>query len=249
MLQGLYGLGFQRPAKNADSPVDEVIQRGNNLGEVFVQETCPDGLTAYLNEGSYFNGVLSGYAPGTGQVASTQQTFSDTSALLMLKNNAPLNGVPITVRPDTLKLIVSNVGAGITAMRLVAVLDDVSRWPAAPGGAAMAFAGNANVGLVQSSISVAQFGALSPNAATSNKRIVGQCVLKAAAPVLNDEFIIRFSNAGQPSGGLAGSTAISIVRHMEPVLIAPGKVLILHLFCAGVTTGAQFEPQLSVIER
>ena len=74
-------------------------------------------------------------------------------------------------------------------------------------------------------------------------------MLKAAAPVLNDEFIIRFSNAAQPSAGIAASTASSIVRHIEPVIIAPGKMLILHAFFTGVTTGAQFEPVLTVIER
>lgn len=248
MLQGMYALAGQRPAKTTDSPVDEIVQRGNNYGEVYVAPSCPDGLTAYLNESSYFAGVLSGYTPGTGFTASTQATFSDTSALLLLKNNAPLNGPPVTIRPDTLKLICSNVGAGITAMRLVAVLDDASRW-GTPGGAAMSFLPAGNVGTVQGPISQAVIGNLGSGSPTGNKRFVGQCMLKAAAPALNDEFIIRFSNAAQPSAGIAASTASSIVRHIEPVIIAPGKMLVLHAYFTGVTTGAQFEPVLTVIER
>ena len=33
--------------------------------------------------------------------------------------------------------------------------------------------------------------------------------------MLNDEFVLRFSNAAQPSGSIAGTTASTIVRHME----------------------------------
>lgn len=80
MLQDMYALSGQRPVKTTDSPVDEIIQRGNNYGEIYVAPSCPDGLTAYLNELSYFAGVMSGYTPGTGFTASTQATFSDTSA-------------------------------------------------------------------------------------------------------------------------------------------------------------------------
>jgi len=61
--------------------------------------------------------------------------------------------------------------------------------------------------------------------------------------------MLRFSNAAQPSGSLACASAASIVRHMEPVIIAPGWMLILHAFFTGVTTGAQFEPVLTTIER
>jgi hypothetical protein len=163
---------------------------------------------------------------------------------------ASADGLDVFLRLDTLKLIVSNVGAGITAARIVAVLDNASsRWGASPGGTSMAFAANGNIGSQQGSITQAQVGALVPGAASGNKRIVGQCVLRAAAPVLGDEFVLRFSNAAQPSGSIAATTAASIVRHMEPVIIAPGWVLILHAFFAGVTTGPQFEPSLTTIER
>jgi len=102
----------------------------------------------------------------------------------------------------TLIFMTSNVGAHKMQRTL------------APG---MGFQGNANAGLIQSSVSVARFGARAPNAATSNKRIVGQCVLKAAAPVLNDEFIIRFSNAGQPSGGHDRAAGTVLSGRRRPV--------------------------------
>jgi len=54
---------------------------------------------------------------------------------------------------------------------------------------------------------------------------------------------------GQPSAGIAASTASSIVRHIKPVIVAPGKMFILRAYVTGVTTGAQFEPVLTVIER
>lgn len=248
MLAGLLALGNTRPGKNTDSASVETTARGNGYGEIHVVPTSPDGLDAELLESSYVVGVLAGSTPGSSYAtAATQTSFSDTSALLMLKNNAPL-GSGINIRPDTLKLIINGAGAGITAMHLAAVLDDASRW-GTPGGSALAFTPNSNTGLTQGSASQALCGGLGSGAATGNKRFVGRCVLKAAAPVVNDEFLIRFSNAAQPSGSLAGTSAATIVRHMEPVLIAPGKVLILHAWFTGATTGPNIEPTLAVIER
>jgi hypothetical protein len=131
----------------------------------------------------------------------------------------------------------------------VGVLDNAARYTGSVGGTALSFAGNSNIGPQQGSISAAAMGALAPGAATSQKRIVGQCVLKAAAPALNDEFVLRFSNAAQPSGSLANTTASTIVRHMEPVIVAPGWCFILHAFFTGATTAAQFEPIVTTIER
>lgn len=249
MLQGLNASGAQRPVKAPDSSNIEVTERGNGYGELYTQLTDPDGLGANLLESSYVSAVLSGDTPGsTYATGAVQTSFSDTSALVILKNNAPTNS-NINIRPDTLKLIVLAAGTGLTAMHLAAVLDDASRWGSAPGGTAFAFAPSSNSGANQSSISQAVFGGLGPQAATGNKRIVGRCVLKAAAPVVNDEFLIRFSNAAQPSGSLASGSAATIIRHMEPLLISPGKALILHAWWPGCTVGPNLEPMLTVIER
>jgi hypothetical protein len=160
----------------------------------------------------------------------------------MLMNKAPLDS-KINIRPDTLKLIVNNVGAAITSMHLAAVPDEASVWGSNPGGTALAFLSSSNTGSNQ-----AVAGGLGPQVATGNKRLIGRCELKGAAPVLNDEFIIRFSDAAQPSGSIAVTTPSTIVRHMEPVLIAPGKMLILHAWWLAGTTGPNLEPYLTVIE-
>jgi hypothetical protein len=248
MLNGFVSSFTQRPAKTTDGP-SEVTPRGNGYGESINQVASPDGLDVALNEGSYYAGVMSGYVAGTGFTAAAQTSFSDTSAMLMLKSAAATAGAPVGVRVDTIKLICSNAGAGVTAMRLVAVLDSISRWPASPGGTSLAFSAASNIGSQQGSISQGVIGNLVPGAATGNKRIVGQCVLKAAAPVVNDEFILRFSNAAQPSGSISASTASTIVRHMEPLIVAPGWMLILHAFFTGATTAPQFEPVVTTIER
>jgi len=113
----------------------------------------------------------------------------------------------------------------------------------------LTFSATSNIGSQQGSITQAQIGALTPGAATGNKRIVGQCMLKAGAPALGDEFILRFSNAAQPSGSIGAALPSSIVHQMEPLIVAPGRMVILHAFFTGVTTGAQFEPILTTIER
>ena len=248
MLNGFVSAFTQRPAKSTDGP-SEIPPRGNGYGESISQAATSDGLDVSLNEGSYFSGVISGYVPGTGFTAAAQTTFSDTSAIMIVRSNAASAGSPVGVRLDTLKLICSNAGAGITAIRLVGVLDNASRYTASVGGTAIAFNANSNIGPQQGSISQAAMGALAPASATAAKRIVGQCVLKGAAPVLNDEFVLRFSNAAQPSGSIAGTTASTIVRHMEPVIIAPGWCFVLHAFFTGATTAAQFEPLVTTIER
>jgi len=127
MLNGFASSFTQRPAKSTDGPA-EIAPRGNGYGESFSQPASADGLDVSLNEGSYYSGVLSGYVPGTGALAAAQATFSDTSAFMMIKSAAANAGAPVGVRLDTLKLIVSNVGAGITAARIVAVLDSATRW-------------------------------------------------------------------------------------------------------------------------
>jgi hypothetical protein len=163
MLNGFASSFTQRPAKSTDGPA-EIAPRGNGHGESFSQSASADGLDVSLNEGSYYSGVLSGYVPGTGALVAAQATYSDTSAMLIIRSNAASSGSPVGVRLDTIKLIVSNVGAAITAMRLVGVLDNASRYSASVGGGALAFAANSNIGPQQGSISQAAFGALAPGA-------------------------------------------------------------------------------------
>jgi hypothetical protein len=126
MLNGFASSFTQRPAKATDGP-SEILPRGNGFGESINQPASPDGLDVALNEGSYYSGVLSGYVPGTGALAAAQAAYSDTSAFMMIKSSAAQAGAPVGVRLDTLKLICSNVGAGITAARIVAVLDSATR--------------------------------------------------------------------------------------------------------------------------
>jgi len=113
-------------------------------------------------------------------------------------------------------------------MRVVAVLDNVSRWGSGPGGSTMTFSANGNIGSQQGSISQAVCGNLGSGSATGNKRIVGQCVLKAAAPVLSDEFVLRFSNAAQPSGSIAAASASTISPSHGAAGHRVRRVFVLH---------------------
>lgn len=249
MLNGFMSYFGVRPAKSVDGSL-EIAPRGNGYGEGVNQSSSPDGLDVALGESSYISGALASYTPGSSYVTGAVQTsFSPTSALFMIRNNAPLNGAPINVRPDTLKLICLAAGTGITSMHIAAVLDNGARWGSNPGGSAMSLAPSSNTGAVQSSLAQAVAGGLGPQAITGAMRFVGRCVLKAAAPVVGDELILRFSNAAQPSGSIAATTASTIIRHIEPVLIAPGQALILHAWFPGGTVGANFEPMWAHIER
>jgi hypothetical protein len=83
---------------------------------------------------------------GTGFTAAAQVILSGSSAMSMLKSAAATAGVPVGVRLDTIILICSNVGAGITAIRVVAMLDNISRWGFGPGGSTMTFSANGHIG-------------------------------------------------------------------------------------------------------
>ncbi len=240
MLNGQVIIASQLPAKSSDASTEHLQPRGNGYGESYNQSTTPDGLDALLSEGSYFSGVISGYVPGTGVTGAVQTTFSDTSALVALTPKSSSSSNAKIIRPDTLKLICSATGTGITAIRLVAVIDSASRL-VAPGGSPFVFNTNGGLSGNAQSVAIGYAGALAIGAATPAKKIVGQCILKPTAPALNDEFLIRFSNAAQPSS--------NNVRHMEPVALLPGQALIIHAFFTGATVGVGLEPLLTTIER
>lgn len=246
MLNGVQVLDSQLPAASSDAVNQEVAPRGNRYAENYLQFTTPDGLDPLMAEGSYFSGVPTAYVPGTGIAGPTAQTaYSDTSAILAIINKAT-SGKKV-IRPDTIKLICAAAGTALTAMRLVAVIDSAAR--VVTGGTALVFSPSGGIVGGVASISAASFGNLTVGAATPAKKIIGQCVLKAAAPAVNDEFVLRFSNSVQPSGTLVASTASTIVRHMEPIIILPGQALFLHYFAAAQTASPTFEPIVTTIER
>lgn len=248
MLNGFSPQTSQLPLKSSDLSSAEITPRGNGYGESYNLNLSPDGLDALLAEGSYFSGVANAYAPGTGvAAAATQTTFVDTSAFIIIANSAKANSNKL-IRPDTIKMICSAVGTGITAMRMVAVLDNISRL-GIPGGTGLVFSPNGGLSGIAQSIASGFVGSLTVGAVTNAKRIVGQCVIKAAAPALNDEFILRFSNSAQPNSSLVSATASTIIRQIEPIVIPPQQCLILHYFSTGGTAAASFETVVTQIER
>lgn len=237
----------QRPPRFADG-TEEANLRCNNYGELVVQ-TAGDPEWVLLNEGSLFGASNTALAPGTGIAAASQATFLATSALLMVMNQAE-NPAGLQIKPDTLKLICTAVGTSITAVDIVAVLDDASRYGATPGGTGLVFTpqSHSNTESVNSNAK-AVFGALTAGVATSKQRIVGRCKLKGVALIAGDEFVIEFGNQRAKSGAVFSGTASRYVTNLEPITIAPGKVLILHAWFTGATGAASFEPFLTTIER
>ena len=235
---------YQKPSRGVDGATDTQA-RSNNYGEIVVQQ-AGDAEWVLLNEGSIFGGSST---PGTGIIGAVQTTFLDTSALCMIMNSVK-NPSGVQVKPDVLKLICTAVGTGITSVDLVAVIDDASRYGNAPGGTVLSFAAQ-SMSSIESGASVSKsvFGALTPGAATANKRVVGRCKLKGAALIAGDEFVIEFGNQRAKSGAVFSGTASRYVTNLEPVTIAPGQVLIIHAFYTGGSAGASFEPFLTTIER
>lgn len=248
MLNGTASISLVRPTKSTDSAALEQIPRGTAYGEAVVSPASGDGLDVFLNEGSYFTAMPSGYVPGTGIIGPVQTTFSDTSAVLMLRNNAAISGSPIGVRVDNIKLIVTAPGTAMTSLRFVGVVDSATRW-VTPGGTALTFQPAAGLGSAVSSITSGVFGALTIGAATGAKRFVNQAFARSVATVAGDTFILRPSPAASASASIGTATAIVVTLPMVPVIIPPGMVYILHTFSAAISAGITFEPVVSVIER
>jgi hypothetical protein len=209
------------------------------------------------DEGSYFvtnNGQ-------TAITASTQASFSATSALAVIANtDSAGNQNSKRIHLDYVNLLVSAAGSaasGLTAVFAAGVLDTGNRY--ASGGTnitANIVCPNMDVS-ARASVANVYVGALTAASATTSARtVIGQKVLRMAVSgtalhLANETVHMNFG--GVEVGGANGApvaTAIYSAVHCPPIVIGPGQSLVLHYWFPSTTpVAASYFPELGWWER
>lgn len=234
------------PASGSEGSIKQA--RTTKKGEIIVSPSG-DPLTRVCMDGTYYS--VCNPTMGTGIAASTQATFSATSALVIVRND-DTTALPSgkQVQMDYMRLICTSPGTGITAIDLAFVVDPSSRWSS--GGTALAKPAPRRSGPSSSTVCQVYFGALTCTAASGNARTVSRLKIKAAAPVAGDEYFVSFG--GRPSGPIAlnGTGATRHEYSVGPISLDPSATancLVVHGWYTGASAAASFECEFGFWER
>jgi len=184
--------------------------------------------------------------PGTGILGSTQQTFSNTSGILIVENLAPAGSLQ-TVSPKWFRMIVTAADAAATAAHVYGTVDSILRYsaggfsPIAP-----------DVGFTRSDLGAATpiakivVGNLTFTSPSATKQNINRMLVKqaTAAPCLLAGDIIEFVFRDPP--GDAGNVTQSTTPGKYTVYLGAVSVraqgsYTLHWWQPAVTTGVTFE--------
>jgi hypothetical protein len=212
-------------------------------------------------EGSYMKATNTTW--GTGILTSTQQTFSNTSALLVFQNTltglykgagkvaTPLGEGSTFVVPDFFRMTVVTVDAGMTSFQWGIVQDTTLRYSS--GGQTPALPTLACNNVLVSTIPAYQpkasvfVGAVVTTAPSTNQIQVGRGSIKSnAAPltVVGDELLFTFGTMPSAAMGLKSGTATGAALYHSQLAAAgapPQGSIVLHAWFPGATTGITFE--------
>jgi len=197
-------------------------------------------------------------AVGTPIAVANSTAFSDTAAIFALFNNsaAIVAGAAPPGRmiyPSYLRLIVAASQTTATSFQLAVSIDTKQRGVTADSGTQKTVADSDGLGVdvsagapmtAATSISIVQFGALTPTAQSPNRRFVLRSSAKTqAAPALTvgDEIFISFGGDDLGPGPISGAAASRIVVPSDLVSIGPGGLMLVHAWGPAGTVAAQFE--------
>jgi hypothetical protein len=192
--------------------------------------------------------------PGTGIAQSINATFDETRPLAVLRNMSgkALNDGGKLIIPRYLRLICTVAPASGTDAHLVVASDDTNRYTS--GGSNIVVAGSRSDMLAQAGIGRFDFGAIVAPAAGANRKFVTRKVLKRAAVVVGDEFLIIFNDPDDSvNPTLTGATAQIITCTTDSLALAPGVVnhsMVFNVWFAGnAVTPASWELEVGWIEK
>lgn len=203
------------------------------------------GIYPVADEGSYFNAINP--TPGTGIAQTIQTSFSGTNGVLTVRNGTA-GAHQKRLFLDYVRLIPTVAPASATRSELLISLDDSTRYSS--GGSSITALPNANMHSTDTSNAVVHFGALTLSAETANVRRIARAQLRAAIPVVFEEYVIRFAQPEPVAGTMAGTTALRSVIPVGPAMLGPGHSLQVHLWHpSNATTAASWEFELGWWER
>lgn len=169
---------------------------------------------------------------GVALTTATQTAYTNTAPSILISAGAK----PVTVKEIYLR--VTGVGATISALYLMGVMDSVSRFTS---GGTLVTARNNALASSAASIRVATAAIVATAPSATARTVFNPVVVKAASPVANDMYAIVF---GEPSRLYGVGTWISL----PPVRIPANGSLALHLIGTGMTAAPTFEGTIVIQE-
>lgn len=239
------------PAATPDGPAAIGNPRGSRYLEQYVLSLVP---TKHLlaDEGQYF--VTTNPTPGTPITYALQTAFSDTSALIVIKNNDNPGGKRIYL--DFLKLLLGAAPATTSSIQYAVKLDNINRQPTA--GSQTLTPANANMDSASAPIAqVFAFNAAAPTvpASSNSARVVARGTVEFGLNIAGDEYVIKFGQVEDPGATtlLTAARATGSGRFADasaPIIIGPQQFAVIYLWMPGAaTTAPTFEFELAHWER
>lgn len=171
--------------------------RGSDYGELFNVQALPANLTAAW-EGSMWIAQATPAVGGTGVAMGIQTSFSDTANVALVLSNGETATTGKDYLPIYLRGRITAAGASSTSSEISVQVDNTNRLSS--GGTALGNIHCVNPNNTVASNAVVTTGAITAAAAGSQRRFVGQALLKVAASPLwlvNDVILVTFGGSAQ----------------------------------------------------
>jgi hypothetical protein len=254
VLNGIVTYRGKPTASTQDGNTAGVYMRGGRYGEAYSLSLVP---TKHLlaDEGSYF--TAQNPAIGTGVALNAQiQAFSDTNALFVLKNNAPL-GSGLRIYLDYLRLILTATTTSAVSIDFLVKLDYISRVPTtAASGTAMTpvnVNGDDATGSAMSALAFNNSGAMTIAAASPSARVAARAHLATGIGLVGDEYILQFgASERSSSAALTAAKAVAPGRYVAdaaPVIFGPQQYAVIHRWSLTEAGPPSYEFELGWWER
>lgn len=199
---------------------------------------------AAVDEGSYAVGTNATF--GTGVAGPNAAAFSATSAILSLLNKNGPSGARTYI--DYIRLILTAVPTAGTRFDLGVTLDTIAR---ASAGTPVTMIG-ANIDAASQGPNTSVLYNPTVAAAGPNVRQAGRSVIKAATPVVGDEYLLLFGSV-EKAGPIIASTTVAgrYIVPMAPLALGGGgfQTALIHLWSTSSTAAPSFEFEVGLVER
>jgi len=230
------------PSASAEGNASAQLGRTDAYGDGAVVSVLNRDLWSAV-EGSRY--VAVNPTPGTGILGhAAPTTFDETKPFLLI-----YNGGSKTITPVAVRLTDTVVSVGGTRIQFTSVLDVGNRYSS--GGTALVSA-NTNMGNGTTAGATITAGAVLVSAATSQRRLLGNSLVKGAnIDVVWDQIELVFGTTGGSTGGMLTPTTVAqwYSVPLAPVAIPPGYMWALYQWAAAQSTGPTYEVVVDYIAR
>ena len=177
--------------------------------------------------------------PGTGIAEAVKAAFAATAAMAIIRNGS----TSLLVRPKYIRLVNTVIPASATRAEAAVVVDTgATRYSS--GGSSLT-ARNRDMSSGVNSSTTVRFGALVTGAASSNVRQVSRFQLRAAIPVVYEEYIIAFDANRHDFNTIGGTAAQRHVVDAGPVVLGANQEMLVHTwYPSNATTPASWECEI-----